>query len=281
MNRFGGHLGVAAFGVVAFALTVVAVTAIERLTGFNLFTFSLWVILPVGALLTGAAAASGYYFGSLFFHIRPNWFLLVQIIFVAAVAQIAIYYGEYNSLILDDGTKASTLVSFRDYLDISLTQTHLRIGRAAVDTGEVGSLGYWLAGIEFLGFIAGGVFVFLMLLIRPACKNCSRYLRKLLKHNQQFNDQEEFAHYYDTVFQHPVDSTDFSEWMHWQPHQGKPKAGTVSSVTTLLGCPHCKSQMISQEVKILTDREWKDVSSLSRNIQIPDGIDLKSVFKPA
>jgi hypothetical protein len=42
-----------------------ALTAIERLTGFDVFTFSLWFIIPAGAIGTGIAAASGYYFGRL------------------------------------------------------------------------------------------------------------------------------------------------------------------------------------------------------------------------
>jgi hypothetical protein len=82
---------------------VVAVVVIERLTGFNLFTLSVWVVVPAGALITGAAAASGYYFGSLFFHTKPVWFLLVQMVIVAAVAQFAIYYAEYATMVLDDG----------------------------------------------------------------------------------------------------------------------------------------------------------------------------------
>jgi hypothetical protein len=204
MKALGGHLGVSIFGILSFALTVVAVVVIERLTGFNLFTLSVWVVVPAGALITGAAAASGYYFGSLFFHTKPVWFLLVQMVIVAAVAQIAIYYAEYATMVLENGTKASSLISFPDYLDRYLTKMHMRVGRGAQDAGEVGSFGYWLAVIQFVGFLVGGVAVFIFLKGYPTCQACGRYLRTLFKHKQNFNAQEEFSLYYETVFQHPA-----------------------------------------------------------------------------
>lgn len=281
MKSLGGHLGVSIFGILSFALTVVAVVVIERLTGFNLFTLSFWLVVPAGALITGAAAASGYYFGSLFFHTKPAWFLLVQMVIVAAAAQIAIYYGEYATMVLDDGRKASSLISFPDYLDLYLSKMHIRVGRGLHDAGEVGSFGYWLAAIQFVGFLVGGVAVFIFLRIYPTCQSCGRYLRTLLKHNQNFNDQEEFAKYYDTVFQHSIDTPSFAEWMQWQPHQGKTKPGSILCITMLRGCPRCKMQLISQGVKVMTAKEWKDVPTLTRHIRIPHGIDLRPVFKPA
>jgi hypothetical protein len=112
-------------------------------------------------MVTGAAAASGYYFGSLYFHRRPNWLLLIQMILIAGATQLLIYYLQYTTLVLDDGTKASDLVSFARYLDISLTSAHYRIGRGAqVDTGAVGDFGYWLAVIQCVGFLAGGLFIY-------------------------------------------------------------------------------------------------------------------------
>jgi hypothetical protein len=45
-----------------------------------------------------------------------------------------------------------------------------------------------------------------------------------LKHKQNFNDQKEFSMYYETVFQHPVDTPGFAEWMQWKPHQGEDEA---------------------------------------------------------
>jgi hypothetical protein len=279
--KIGGHLGVSIFGLISFALVVLAVIVVDRLTGFNIFSFSFWVIVPAGALLTGAAAASGYYFGSLFFHTRPKWFLLVQILIVTAAAQLAIYYGEYRSFVLDDGTMASDVIGFWDYLDTYLRSMHLRAGRAHIDTGELGEFGYWLALIEFAGFIIGGISVFLILQNYPSCWKCNRYLRKLTKIGQMFPDHDDFARYYDTLFHHPVHSGHFADLMKGNPKIRKPALDTVMIESHLLGCTHCKTQLLTQKVQILGKKEWKDIPKLTRHVRLPDGVDLRPVIKPA
>jgi hypothetical protein len=280
MRRLGAWIGVSFFGILSFAFTVIVVIVVERLTGFNLFTLTILIVVPLGALTTGAAAASGYYFGSLVFQVRPTWLLLAQIVLAAAAAQLAIYYSEYATLVLDNGAKASAIVSFQEYLVYYLTTTHLRLGRAAtIDTGEVGSFGYWLAAIQFVGFIIGGIGVYWLLVGEPTCQACGRYLRVLLSHGQYFNHQDEFAQYYDTVFRWPIDSSEFAEWIHWQPHRGKKEAGSIAVVSTLRGCPYCKRQRVTQQVKVMTAKEWKDIPTLARSVNVPEGVDLRVLFR--
>jgi len=273
--KLGANLCVAVSGVISFALVVSSVILVERLTNFNFFTFSFWVVVPAGAIFTGAAAASGYYFGSLFFHVRPTWFLLVQVVAAAALAQIAIYYGEYRTLVLDDGTAASTIIGFWDYLDTYLKSMHLRAGHGAhIDTGEVGDFGYWLAALEFLGFIAGGLAIFLILQNYPSCWKCNRYLRKLFRFGQMFPNHDEFANYYDTLFQHPMNSRKFYELMRSNPKIRKPALDTVMIESHLLGCAYCKTQLLTQSVQILGKTKWNDIPKLTRRVRVPDGLDL-------
>jgi len=279
MRNFGGHVGVALFGILSFALTVAVVTVIDRVTGFNLFSLSLWVIIPLGAMLTGAAAASGYYSGSLLFHTRPTWLLLVQVIIVAALAQIAIYYSEYSTFVLDNGIRVADRVGFFDYLDIRLTTTHLRIGRALIDTGEVGSFGYLLTLIQFVGFILGGMGAYFFLKVHPACQGCSRYLRQLATGKQHFNDRKAFATYYDNVFGHRYDWRAFAKWMRHDPGKKQVREGTILATSTLHGCPHCKTQRIALMVQIMGKKEWSTIPNLARDVAIPQGIDLRPVFK--
>ncbi|MBW8909078.1 MAG: hypothetical protein JF620_08665 [Mesorhizobium sp.] len=279
--KLGGHLGVAVFGLISFVLVALAVIGINRLTGFNIFSFSFWVFIPAGALLTGVAAASGYYFASLFFHTRPTWFLLAQILIVTAAAQLVIYYGEYRSLVLDDGTMASDAIGFRDYLDTYLRSMHLRAGHGGhIDTGEVGDFGYWLAVIDFVGFVLGGLFVFFMLQTYPSCWKCSRYLRKISKTGQMFSDHDLFAKHYDSLFQHPVGSKPFADLMRANPKIRKPAVDTVMMGSELLGCAHCKTQLLTQKVQILGKKGWKDIPKLTRQVRLPDGVDLRQVVKP-
>ncbi len=279
--KFGGHLGVGISGLISFSLVVLAVIAVNHLTGFNIFLFGLWVIIPAGALLTGVAATSGYYFGGLYFHTRPTWFLFVQIVIAAATAQFVIYYGEYRSLVLDDGTMASDAIGFWDYLDVYLRSMHIRTGHGGhIDTGEVGDFGYWLAVIDFIGFILGGFFVFFMLQSSPGCWKCSRYLRKIGRTAQMFPDHGQFAEYYDTLFKHPVGSKAFADLMKGSPKVRKPAVDTVMIASDLLGCTHCNTQLLTQNVEILGKKGWKDIPKLTRHVRLPDGVDLRQVVKP-
>jgi hypothetical protein len=281
MKNLSGALGVAVFGMVSFAVTVIFVIALERLTGFNLVTFSTWGVAPIGAVITGCAAASGYYFGSLFFHTRPTWILLIQILLVATAAQLAIYYGEYATLALDDRTRVASFTGFWDYFDSYIKSTHLRVGLTRADTGEIGNFGYLVAGIRFVGFLAGGVLVFLPLRNSPTCETCGRYLRTLIHKSQRFSTQSDFTQYYDTLFQHPFHSRAFAESMRRETQVGHSKKGTTAADSTLRLCPHCKTQTLSQEVKVLGHTEWKVVPQLTRHVRIPDGIDLQPVFRDA
>jgi hypothetical protein len=211
MDHFFKTTSVATCGLVTSFLTALLVAVIERLTGFDIFTFSLWFIIPAGAIGTGFAAASGYYFGSLYFHTRPNRLLLLQMVIVAGLTQLLIYYIQYATLILDDGRSVSDLIPFAQYLDVVLTKAHYRVGRGAHDAGEVGQLGYWLAAIQFVGFLVGGLSVFAFLSDHPVCAHCKKYLRVLAESNKLFGSSDALAIYHDTLFQLAVDSPQFAK----------------------------------------------------------------------
>ena len=279
MRRFFSTVGIAACGLITSILTAVGIVAIDNLTGFDLFTLSIWVVVPVGAVLTGAAAASGYYFGSLYFHQRANWLLFLQMIVIAGLTQLLIYYIQYTTLVLDDGIKASDVVPFAQYLDLSLTKAHYHFGRGNQDMGEAGEFGYWMAIIQFVGFLLGGICIFGFLLSRPVCSKCNKYLRVLVKCVKQFSNIESLGLYYDEIFQHPVDSEEFANMVKSKCSVAKTEKGTLSLDTRLYECPDCKAQIIEDEVKVYNGSDWKVVNQLTRKVAIPDGINLISVFR--
>jgi ribosomal protein L32 len=284
MKNIAGHLGVAVAGLLSFALTVAIVAAIEHYTGFNLFTLSFWLIVPAGALITGAAAAAGFYYGSLLLHTRPTWFMLVEVVILAAAAMLTIYYIEYSTLYLDDGRRVADFLPFFEYMQIYLTTMEMTIGRAQTLTPEVGDFGYVLAAIQFVGFILGGIFVWLMLRQQAVCSKCGRYVRTLVKRTQLFSTQEEFTQGYDNLFANPVDTPEFGDWLRWSPRPKGQKLtqGNIQTVSTLKGCPHCGDQQIHQAVHVVNAKsEWAEVNALARAVRIPEGIDLRPAFRAA
>lgn len=279
MKKLAESFGVAACGLVTSILTAVAVVAVSKMTGFDIFTASVWVIVPAGAACTGFAAASGYYFGSLYFHKRADLSLLLQMIVIAGLTQLLIYYMGYITLVLDDGRRVSNFIPFSQYLDISLTTAHYRIGRGMTDTGEVGSFGYWLAIIQFVGFLAGGLFVYGFLRIKPVCSTCNLYLRPLSKREKTYGDTALAAPYYDALFQHPVDGPEFASLIRSEAKATAQK-GAVQIKTVLHGCPKCKAQLVEENVQIFNGSQWNDVNKLQRRVKIPVGVDLIGVFRP-
>lgn len=279
MKGLAEYFGIALCGLATSILVAIADVVVARMVGFDFFTFSLWVIVPVGASLTGFAAASGYYFGSLYFHKRADAALLIQMVVIAGFTQVLIYYLGYATLVLDDGRKVADLVPFAQFLDISLTKAHYRIGRAQADTGEVGSLGYWMAVIQFLGFLAGGVFIYFHLRAKAICQACNLYLRPLSKKQKTFGNSDAASAYYDTLFTHPVDGEEFAALIRSEAKVPKPAQGAVQVDTALLCCPNCKGQVIEESVKVHNGSEWKDADKLGRRTRIPEGIDLAPLFR--
>lgn len=271
--------GIALCGLATSILVALADVAIARMTGFDFFTFSIWVVVPAGALLTGFAAASGYYFGSLYFHKRANASLLIQMVLIAGAAQFLIYWTGYATMVLEDGRKVADFVPFAQYMDLILTKAHYRIGRGQTDTGEVGNLGYWIAIAQFAGFLLGGVAVFFNLKAKPVCGSCDLYLRPLAKRQKVFASADAAGGYYDRLFTVPVDGPDFAALIKSEAKVEKVEQGALQVDTSLLGCPTCKTQMVEEKVKGYNGKEWKDINKLDRRVNIPQGIDLAPVFR--
>ena len=112
-------------------LTAVANVVITGLTGFNLFSVKAWLVIPVGAGLVGFCSVSGALLVARYANIRPSWIDVVPMVLVAAATMVLIYFLDYKTEVLEDGRRVRDLVGFQQYVDILLTTSHLRMGRAA------------------------------------------------------------------------------------------------------------------------------------------------------
>src|SRR5689334_18618076 len=101
MARFVANRFVELCGLTTSVLTAVVVLLIERWVNFSIFTMSFWVIVPVGALLTGCGAASGYYIGAVLTDRKPGKQLLVSMVIVSGGTFFLIYYLQYLTMEVD------------------------------------------------------------------------------------------------------------------------------------------------------------------------------------
>lgn len=279
MSKLATSTMIALAGLVTSLATAAIVTLVNLWTGHNLFTLSVLVFFPAGAAGCGFAAASGYYLAAKYLHQRPTKILLLQMVVIAALTQFLIYWAEFKTTVVD-GTNVSDFIPFNQYLDITLTSAHMKMGRAlSSDMGEVGSFGYWLAVFDFVGFLAGGVAVYFALKAMPTCEDCDKYLRQALKKQDSFADLDEFSPYYDNVYVHPVDSLDFAAHVRREFSAGKVQKGTINLTTLVYECPQCFGQSVMETVQVSNGRDWKDVDELKRFVAIPKGVDVRPSFR--
>jgi hypothetical protein len=175
------QLVLAICGVVTSLLAAGIVVVGQDQFGVNVSSFSLWFIIPVGAILTGMVAASGYYFAAVGLHRRPDSTLLLNSALIGLGTFFVIRYLVYLTLRFDDGSPVSALVGFFEYYQVAIEQKSMSIGtRGRLDmasTGALGGWGYAVEGIQLLGFLVGGVAVYGFLQDRPYCPNCGRYVQ--------------------------------------------------------------------------------------------------------
>jgi hypothetical protein len=169
---------VAGVGAATSLATAAILIAIERSTGFSFYTFMFWFVIPVGAVLSGFVAASGYYLGARLFNHRPTKILLLNMVVISVATFFLIHYFSYYFLTIE-GKPVRDFVSFVDFLRIELSHTSVQFGIRAHGIGEpveLGAWGYLYAALQVVGFAAGGLAVFGHLNSLPYCERCAKYL---------------------------------------------------------------------------------------------------------
>jgi len=265
-------------GLVTAVATAYVTMAVSRVFDVDFASFSIWFVIPVGAVSVGFLAVSGYYLASLWLHRRPTRMLLVEMLIAAGLAQFLIYYLGYRTQPVGDGHFAYQVVPFSDYLAVMLTKMHLKVNHATFDVGEVGGFGYLLAAIQFGGFLLGGLVLWCRLKARASCQGCSTYMRKLASRQKTFPSAAQSREYYDQLFRHPCNSAKFAALIRMPAATDKARKGAVKIVTGLYDCPKCSAQLVEEWVSMYSGERWSSVASMNRRVRIPSGIDLKATF---
>lgn len=255
-------------GLASTAATVLCIAAIGHFTGFNLFSFALWLVVPVGAALCGAAALSGFYFVSHRIHLKPGWWMLAPLVALAGLAYVSVYYFEYRWTVLNDGTLVSSAISFSRYLDLTLSSQTVYAGRGGHARAELGGAGYWLAIVDFIGFLLGGAWIYVALATSRACRSCGQYLRKRADRVRYFATTDDASDYYDGLFDHLITSDEFARKASLGTHRS-PGTVAVKMITHLLDCEGCHRQLWVDTASAWRGNGWKELPDLERAVVVP------------
>ena len=176
-------------GITTAILTGVILGLIEAYSGYAIYSFTFWLIVPVGAFLAGFGSAAGFYFGATYFQQKPVGGVLWNMVIASTSAFLIVHYIPYFLMEIN-GVRVKEAISFWQYLDIDIRNTSVSLVRApSASTGSLGSFwGYLYALIQLLGFSFGGICVFFWLSSIPFCKKCSRYLKTLYQKDKYTSD---------------------------------------------------------------------------------------------
>jgi hypothetical protein len=154
----------------ALALAGVAFTAAH---GTNLMGFHYVYVVPVGALLVGLVASSGFGAGAWIGGRRVDGWLFLVVAGTLLFGYFGAEYVEFRKLFSGELVDEQGIeIGFWSYFDLSTRAIHFG------DKDALGAAGYLVRAVELVGFLAGGMGAPLALRARPYCQECRRYLRR-------------------------------------------------------------------------------------------------------
>ena len=162
-------------GLLTTALTLFAVHWLDANTDdFHIMGWYANYVLPVGALIVGLAAGSGYGIASWSSGVKIGRSLLWIIVGLQAAGYFGAQYVEFRAMGLEfqDGTP----VGFFEYLDIA-ARSFAWQGKNGTEGEPLGIWGYAFRLLELAGFVGGGLVVPAALRSQPYCEGCQVYLR--------------------------------------------------------------------------------------------------------
>jgi hypothetical protein len=161
-------------GLVTSAITLFLVYLVRRSTSLDPMGLFVYRLCPLGAILVGACAGSGYGVRSIRSGLKCGTPFQMTCIGLLAVTFFAAHYAEFvsrGSLIARDGHA----LGFWEYFDLSARG----MTWAGRPSEPMGAEGYLYVSVGFAGFVIGGFLSSAAALGLPYCSHCRRYLKSV------------------------------------------------------------------------------------------------------
>lgn len=258
-------------GIGTSLVAALVVTAVKRYGGFDLFSVTAWVVLPVGAVGTGLVAASGYWGASRVLHRPPSVRSFFALIAIAMTTQLVIYYLDYATALLDDGSPVSGTVGFFSYLARTLEHSWLTVRGHALF--RLGAFAYGFTVLQFFGVALGTLILVSALWLEPMCSKCQRLMRKIGRRRLVFRSGDDFR-----AFHERLGATTPAEESYWavfrEPQPALSRfarlgAGAARLTFSLVACPECRSQRIEETVELRDGSSWVENPGATRKHALP------------
>jgi len=155
---------------------LLAVYILDRVApDFNIMGWYANRILPIGAILVGVAACSGYGIAAWFAGLKISGKLVLTIFALQTCAYFGAQYIEFHGLHLIH-RDTNTPVGFWEYFNL-MARSFAWQQHDGTHGEALGIYGYFFRVIEILGFSVGGLIVPIAMHSNPYCEKCLRYKR--------------------------------------------------------------------------------------------------------
>lgn len=269
------------FAFLSFVGTIVVVVLFNHITGWELNSFSLWFIIPVGGLLVGAAAASGLFYG----YLKDNKPVGAREYIIGILIGLTAFYGinyvSYLTTYVDQNNEINYSfkgdpissyeidgepITFGKYLDISKTSQqsiYFHGSTTDINTGKTGTslinilqvLASGLAGLGIGLIIVGN---------RRYCENCKKYtIEKVLS---KF-DVEHYEEVMKSLVESSNDPTTLKRII-TETKLTEEKVNTYAQ-TEIDYCPDCyDSRLVVKVFQMNSKKEFEELTKFKQVIQI-------------
>ncbi len=179
------YVAVLVSGLLTTALTLAGVYWLGRNTeDFFIMVWYANYVIPIGAMIVGIAASSGYAVASWVSGTRISRGLLLAVLLLQAGAYVTAEYVEYRD-VMDDLRKQGVMIgqqpSFLQYYDFKARSFAWEEPGPGNKPGKpLGAWGYAFVLLGAAGFILSGLIAPAVLYTVPYCEPCQRYMKTKL-----------------------------------------------------------------------------------------------------
>lgn len=172
-------------GLITSALALAGVWWVNHHSEENIMGWYANYVIPMGAMIVGFVAGSGYALASWFTGARINRKLLMVVLLLQTICYVGAEYVEYrdvrnqwekNGLVLKETNELPTFFQYYDLKAKSFTWKPEHSDQP--DSEPIGTLGgYFFLLLGAVGFIGAGAIAPAILMAVPYCQTCQRYMK--------------------------------------------------------------------------------------------------------
>jgi hypothetical protein len=267
VSPLGADLVISGFGLATSALTVGLLAAIERRFEFAFYAWTFWFVIPVGAIVSGLVAASGYVGGALLLSRKPTRVMLAGVTVTSVAAFFAINYLQYAALEIG-GRRVAEALPFWRYLDLVVSHQSVQFshhGRNLGSAVDLGRFGYAYALLQIAGFGGGGAAAYLGLRSRLYCDACARYYREASRAVRYCADEASATRFRGAAAE-LFRSGKVADALALHAAEGgevrlERKRHQLSTSAVVRACPGCRRQHLTLEFGKKTSNGWQPVAA--------------------